>query len=128
MSPRPQSDAGFTLMEVIVALVVVSLGIAAYTMSQRNAYRAAARVKNFETTVAAARSHLENVGKDSSLSGGEFDGTYGNLTRWHLTVTALPDAKGNPLEPHASAYWIALDVSDRGGKHLFKLQTARSAP
>ncbi len=119
-----RKDTGFTLMEVLVALAIVGLGLAYYTRAMGDAYPSARSIKGYVATIATARSHLETVSRSAGIQAGEFSGTYPNRAVWHLTITELPNAQDPLRDSHEEAYWLALDVSDRSCKRLFKLPTA----
>lgn len=121
-----RSDAGFTLLEVIVALAIVSLALTAFTLSQRDAYRAEARLRNYDATLGVARSQLDRVVASDGLKAGEYTGSYDPQTFWRMTVSALPDPRSNTEQARGEAFWIELVVSNRQGQTIFKLQTAKA--
>ena len=124
---RPKtSDAGFGLVEAIVALAIASLALTALYRSLAGAFRAAARVQIHEAALVLARSHFDSLGSDGVLQVGKFSGSYVNGLQWRLNVSALATRTsrvGGPDRP----YWLVLEVFDRGGAVLLDLETAKMA-
>ncbi len=124
---RPHnSDAGFGLVEAIVALAIASLALTALYRSLSSAVRAAASVQEYAAAIVLARSHLDSLGSDDNLQPGATGGAYANGLPWRLNVTPLsnqlPDV-GSPFRP----YWLILNVLDRNRKPLLTLETAKVA-
>ncbi|WP_045835013.1 prepilin-type N-terminal cleavage/methylation domain-containing protein [Hyphomicrobium sp. 99] len=119
-------DAGFGLLEALVALVVVALALSALCQAIGNAYRASARTKSYAASIIAAQSQLSRLGIDEPLQSGSFAGTYSNNVRWRMTVTPLDkQVSDDAAPPDSRAYWVSLEVVDRRGKDVFVLQTAK---
>jgi prepilin-type N-terminal cleavage/methylation domain-containing protein len=124
MSRANDSDAGFGLIEAIVALAIASLALTALYRSLGGAVRAAASVQEYASAVVLARSHLDSLGSDGSLEPGATSGAYANGLQWRLNVaslTNLPPDVGSPFRP----YWLILNVLDRNRRPLLTLETAK---
>lgn len=128
MSRADGKDAGFGLLEALVALVIVALALSTFWATIGGAYRASQRAKSYAASIIAARSQLDRMGMDDPLQSGTFTGTYPNRVHWRMTVTPL-DKQGpeGAQPPNSPAYWISLEVLDRQGKDLFVLETAKVA-
>jgi len=113
-------DAGFTVVEVLVAFAIVTIVLAALYQTVAGAYRGYARVQVREQTLALARAHLEAVGIETPLQLGESTGTDATGVPWHLTVEPVETAsyKGR-------AFRVMLQALDRGGRSLLRLETFR---
>jgi type II secretion system protein I len=111
-------DAGFTVVEVLVAFAIVTIVLAALYQTVAGAYRGYARVQVREQTVVLARAQLEAVGIETPLQPGESTGTYATGVAWHLTVEPVETAsyKGR-------AFRVLLQALDRGGQSLLRLET-----
>ena len=112
-------DAGFTLVEVLVAFTIVTIVLAALYQAIAGAYRGYARAQVREQTLALARAQLEAVGIEGPLQSGESTGTYATGVVWHLTVEPAETSsyKGR-------AFRILLEALDhRGGQPLLRLET-----
>ena len=118
-------ESGFMLLEVIVAMAIAALALAAIYQSIGGGLRAAARVKTLQASVVHARSHLDALGGDGTLSAGNSSGVYETGIVWRLGVVDLSSKIGdaNTLRP----YWITLVVVDRAGVPLYKLESAKIA-
>ena len=118
-------EAGFVLLEVIVAMVIVSIALATLYQTVGGAFRAAGRVEALQATVVFARSQLDAVGSGGVLTPGTATGAYSNGIRWRLSIADLSTklAEANALHP----YWITLVATDKSGSPLLKLETAKIA-
>lgn len=124
MRKAASSDAGFGLIEAIVALAIASFALTALYQSIGSALHAAARVQVHDAALVYARSQLDTIGTDGRLQAGVSSGKYGNGLTWRMTVLNLatgPNASNNPSQP----FWIALDVFDLDGVSLLNLSTAK---
>src|SRR5258708_16682561 len=79
-------DAGFTVVEVIVAFAIVIVILAALYQAIAGAYRGYARAQVREQTLALARAQLEAVGIEGPLQPGESTGKYATGVAWRLAV------------------------------------------
>ena len=134
-----KAEAGFSLVEVIVALAIVALGLAAFSRAISGSYRAAQRTKLQEIAISHAQSHLDLLGVDEPLAGGQTAGKYSDNMPWRLTIAALtsgnrnrddPDAdpaQSRPAEQgdNARPFWVVLETFDLQGVALVKLETAK---
>lgn len=118
------SDAGFGIIEAIVALAIISFALPALYKAMAGAYKAEGRMKVHEAALVLARSQLDAVGSDGTIQPGTFSGTYENGLPWQLTVSALSD-NGSTGPAKSRPYWIVLEAYDRGGVRLLRFQTAK---
>jgi len=111
-------DAGFTLVEVIVAFTIVTMVLAALYYSIAGAYRGYAQAQVREQTLALARAHLEVIGLEEPLQAGESTGTYETGVMWRLAIEPVETAvhKGR-------AFRILLEALDHGGQPVLRLET-----
>lgn len=118
-------EQGFALLEMVVAMAIISLALATFYRTSGGAFRAASRVQTLQTTIVFARSQLDAVGSDGLLETGTTSGVYQNGVRWQLSVADLTNGlqTANALRP----YWITLIAKDRSGAPLIKLETAKVA-
>jgi general secretion pathway protein I len=111
-------EAGFTLVEVVVAFAIVTVILAALYQAIAGAYRGYARTQLREQTLALLRAQLEAVGTEEPLRPGERTGTYATGVAWRLTVE--PTETGSY---RGRAFRILLEALDPGGKSLLRLET-----
>ena len=88
---QDQASAGFTLIEVLVALIVLGLafGLAFNVLSE--APYGAAISRRQEAAVAVAQGVLERVGRDLPFTDGESSGDAGGY-HWRVDVSEGPGA------------------------------------
>jgi general secretion pathway protein I len=111
-------DAGFTVVEVIVAFAIVTIVLAALYQAISGAYRGYARAQVREQTLALARAQLEAIGIEQPLQPSESTGTYATGVTWRLAV--------EPVETAAyrgRAFRILLEALAPGDKPLLRLET-----
>jgi general secretion pathway protein I len=114
-----RNEAGFTLIEVMAALVIASLAIvvllqAGFTGAAENL--AAAR---YQQALSRAQSRLASFGPLTPIAPGTLSGDDGGGYRWRVDITALQTAK--PL----ALYGIS--VTESFGARSLVLRTERLA-
>ena len=96
---RPQR--GFTLLEVIVAVVIAALCLAALSQVFATGVRAAGTSSDYMRAMTLAQSLLAGVGVEKATSDGSESGrsSDGRLT-WTVTIVSEPTDEGeNPIRP-----------------------------
>ncbi|MTJ80627.1 MAG: prepilin-type N-terminal cleavage/methylation domain-containing protein [Telmatospirillum sp.] len=81
----PRQD-GFTLLEVLVALAIAGLAIAAMTGAVRDGLTAGWTAAGYQEGVARARSHLAALASDRVFAVGTLDGDDGGGYHWRTRV------------------------------------------
>ncbi|MCB8876970.1 type IV pilus modification PilV family protein [Acidisoma silvae] len=114
----PPADAGFTLLEVLVAFVIASLAFAVLAGAALDGMRSANLSGRYQEALARARSHLAAIGpspQPSDRQGDEGDGFH-----WHIRIVQLASAPvtlaqpgGNAGRPpvQASLYAVSVGIS-----------------
>lgn len=96
-----RQQQGFTLLEVIVAVVIAALCLAALSQVFATGVRAASTSSDYMRAMTLAQSLLAGVGVEKATSDGSESGTSsdGRLT-WTVTISPEPtDETENPLKP-----------------------------
>lgn len=96
-----RSQHGFTLLEVIVAVVIAALCLAALSQVFATGVRAASTSSDYMRAMTLAQSLLAGVGVEKAASDGSESGTSsdGRLA-WTVTISAEPtDEAENPIRP-----------------------------
>ena len=118
-----RDEAGFTLVEVVVAFAVVVLVLASIYHAVAGAYRGEARAQVRDQTLAQARAHLEAIGIEQPFELGETTGTYVTGMAWRLTITPV-----EALAYKGQAFRLVLEPLDHGGHPFFRLETFKLRP
>ena len=101
LKPTQRVQQGFTLLEVIVAVVIAALCLAALSQVFATGVRAASTSSDYMRAMTLAQSLLAGVGVEKATSDGSESGTSsdGRLT-WTVTISPEPtDEAENPLKP-----------------------------
>ncbi len=96
-----RTQQGFTLLEVIVAVVIAALCLAALSQVFATGVRAAGTSSDYMRAMTLAQSLLAGVGVEKATSDGSESGTSsdGRLT-WTVTISPEPtDEAENPIKP-----------------------------
>lgn len=106
----PRTDAGFTLMEVIVALVVFTGIVVALERGSALGWRAIRLAEMDKEALALARAKLAAAGVETPLNDALDEA--GDEGRFHWHVVASPyDASSQPQR--LAAFWVSAAVSWR---------------
>src|SRR5262249_29749291 len=111
-------NAGFTVVEVLVAFAIVTIVLAALYQTVAGAYRGYGGGQVGEQTLVLARAQLEAVGIEPPLQPGESTGTYATGVAWHLTVEPV-----ETVSYKGRAFRVLLQALDRGGRSILRLET-----
>lgn len=84
-----RAAAGFTLLEVVVALVIAGLALVVLFRAGGEGLFAVQAASRAEQAVERAQSHLAAVGRDVPLLAGESEGDDGGGYRWHLRIAPV---------------------------------------
>ncbi|HSN20794.1 MAG TPA: type II secretion system protein [Usitatibacter sp.] len=131
MRTRPRREDGFTLIEVVVAFVLLGLVLSTgFEIFSEGMTRAAA-LDERSRALEVARSHLEDAGAEEPVKPAIAQGEAQD-PRFHWTTAITPSTEGiDPAHPIPSAYAlyrIEVKVDWRGGDgkdHSFSLATLR---
>lgn len=96
--PRRRSPAhrrGFSLLEVMIALVIAGLALAAVFRASTETSQATSAAAHYQEAISRARSHLD--GTTASLVPGEQEGDDGGGYRWRVLVRAVDSTGKNDL-------------------------------
>ena len=125
-----EQQRGFTLLEAIIAFVVLAIGLTAMSVSFGLAARTDMQLQSHRTALALARSRLESAGITEQLAVGRRAGQNGEL-RWTETVTLVrvapelsapqnPAARQPNAPPAIAGFWVEVAVEANGG-HVARL-------
>ena len=115
-------DAGFTLIEVLVAFIIAGLALAVLAHAGLDGLRASSLSARYQEALARAQSHLAAIGdapQPSDRQGDEGDGYH-----WHVRI--VPLAASAIASGHATLLAVSVSVSwgDAPGRRV-QLDTER---
>jgi prepilin-type N-terminal cleavage/methylation domain-containing protein len=126
---RDTGPPGFTLVEILVALVIAAIGLQlAFEMMSGHARLLEGGVRE-RRAAELADSLLARVGTEITVQPGASSGSFDNAYHWHLQVTLMPRAAPD-LHPVVVAYDVVVEVLWSGWLHeqSVRLHTLKLAP
>lgn len=115
-SPNRCKDSGFTLVETLVALVMLTLGLAAVIQVFGGGFRGIRASELESAALHLAKQQLALTGAEIPLSPGQVQGTTANGLQWSVTVQPYRPPRAGlgqimPGEvPGVAAYWVVSEV------------------
>ena len=128
MGPTRRSQAGFTLIEVLLALAVAGLGLAAVFHFFGTSFQGQTRSQRTTQALLVAESKLAEVGVTFPLGTGRRRGRTGDGYAWVAEVGDYPPPDG--IDPGAlplRAFRITVSVTWNDGGEGVSLETLRLA-
>ncbi len=129
-SPMAKNNRGFTLIEIVVALLVLSIASAVIFEGFSVGFRNARTADDFAQAVLIAQSKLAPAGVSEPLSPGVTSGEEIDKYAWTVTVDPLDVATDDSATPsQLQPFFVAVDVvwSDGGTERTVSLSTLRLA-
>jgi type II secretory pathway pseudopilin PulG len=117
-------DSGFTVIEVLIAFICVSLGLVSVYTALALHYRQAGLAELHNSTLLYAESQLDAVGHSIPLVPGEFVGRYANGARWRLAINPI-EVGGQDAAPGPRPLKVEIDTFSPSGKALVRLVTVK---
>lgn len=114
MRPRPEGEAGFTLLEVLVAFVILTLVVTACLQVYSRSAEAEARARWSERSHALLRDRLAAFETIGLQPGQARQGQTGDGLTWTITASQPIIGNGNPASDRA-VIWITASVTDPAG-------------
>jgi general secretion pathway protein I len=124
-----QAEAGFTLLEVIVALAILALSLAVIFETLSNAIGRTAQSDAITHARLLAQSLLAQVGREIPTGVGETSGEDGHGHRWRIQQTLQGD-QGDRARRRFSVVEVSAEVlwGEGVSAHSITLTTLRLAP
>jgi general secretion pathway protein I len=94
---RAPADRGFTLLEVLIALVIAGVALGVLFHAGLAGLISTQAASHYEQAVARARSHLTLATHANPLVAGDWQGDDGGGFTWHLRVAPLTSTTVRPL-------------------------------
>lgn len=106
-------DNGFTLLEVLVALAILTVGLAAAYETLGVGLRATTAAERRRSAAALAENMLAELGRTRPLRDGASEGELGDGQRWRLVISPLNAADPESPLPVLAAHLVRLEVGPR---------------
>ncbi|MBU6462911.1 MAG: type II secretion system protein [Bradyrhizobium sp.] len=121
-----RKNAGFTLVEVIVALAMMSAGLTLLLSLVSNGLARAASARQMAEAGLLIQSLMDRIGPEFAVESSERSGEYPYGYRWHLKVSRYGDGKNGHGSP-VTLYAVSAEVewNDHGVERSYKLSTLR---
>ena len=107
-------DAGFTLLEVIVALAIASASIASLYQIYALGWRGERLAALDNAALQAARNQLASAGVETPLEAGSASGVSGDGISWSQDITPYAGETGTERSG-LTAFWVSVRVGWREG-------------
>jgi general secretion pathway protein I len=128
---RSKAEAGFTLLEVVVAVAIAGLALVGMFQAGSAGLFAVDTAARAEEALQRAQSHLAAVGRDAALIEGDASGDDGGGYRWRLQVQPAAQRQGvgadgvTPQNTTLFSVEIAISWQSRGHQRAVVLRTLR---
>ena len=109
--PREQaSERGFTLIEILVAFVIVALALGALLQVFATGLRSSSAAENYTIATLLADSKLAGMGIVEPLEEGDQSGEFDNGFRWATTVRAYESGEPTLAPGAIQAFEVSVTV------------------
>ena len=112
-------DAGFTLLEVIVALAILGIGVTVIMELFSGGLRLGRASQEYTRAMNFASLKMEEIAVRNSVEEGEDEGEFDDTFRWKVgveKVDILPGDKGTEFKPPAELYHVRVSVLWKSGE------------
>lgn len=130
--PVSRRDAGFTLLEVMVATAIAALALVALFQAGSAGLLTVGEATRVEAAVDRAQSRLAEFADTGAIAPGEREGDDGDGFHWRMTarpIASQPAGAPDQTRAPTSLYDIAVIISWGAGRHQrsIMLETERIA-
>ncbi|MCL4766558.1 MAG: prepilin-type N-terminal cleavage/methylation domain-containing protein [Hyphomicrobiaceae bacterium] len=108
-----RQEDGFTLIEIIVAIVVLSSVVVALLEGLSLGWRGARTAEMELAALSVAKARLASAGIETPLQEGRWTGTAADGFRWVVTAVREPAQDAPAAAP--ARYWVTVEVAWRAG-------------
>lgn len=132
MFGEPRPAAGFTLLEVVIAVAIAGLALVGLFQAGSTGLFAVDSAAQAEEALQRAQSHLAAVGRDAALVEGDQSGDDGGGFRWRLIVVPMAerpaDAAGGGVNAQSNKLYsveVSIGWQSHGHQRAVVLRTLR---
>lgn len=109
---RPELQAGFSLLEVLVAFVIMGLVVTAILQLVGNSLRSVVLADEYSYAVQIAESKMASVGHIIPIAMGSHTGTLQDKFNWNITIqNSSISPSDNPSILRAYPYLIRINIT-----------------
>lgn len=101
---------GFSLLEVLVAFVILSISLGVLLQVFATGLRNAGTADDYTQATLYAESILAAIGRETPLSEGQHSGPINDRFSWRSTVAPYTDDMPDPEKTHVRAYRVEVEV------------------
>jgi general secretion pathway protein I len=116
-----RDQAGFTLLEVLVAFVIASMALAVLFQGATEGLHGTDLAAHYQEALARAQSRMASLGRDLPVQDGDHQGEDGDGFHWHTRIstiaTAPLSAQGTGQSPRAALHGVEVTISWQGDGH-----------
>ena len=123
---EPRDDSGFALVEVLVALVITTLGLVAVYSALSGHFQQTANIALRQSTFAYVSSQLDATGSSATLEFGTVSGTYPNGASWRQMAFEFPAVAGAQSFP-ARPVMVVIEAYDKSKKLIARVKSVQFA-
>lgn len=117
MASRPETSRGFTLIEVLIAFLILAFSLGALLTLFSGSLRSVSLGEDYAHAIALARSELARIDADGIVGSGIQAGETEDGYRWSMEAAPMPDqgsprtgeTKFEPMAVNVTVSWGALD-------------------
>ena len=113
--PHNSDAGGYTLIEVIIAFVILALTLCAVFEVFSTGLRAASDADAYSTATVLAQSRLATLASDEALAVGETSGDLEGGFKWHASVAPYRNGESEIMDPF-SVIPLLLTMTVRWGR------------
>ncbi len=111
-------EAGFTLLEVIVALAILGIGLTVIIELFSGGLRLGRVSQEYTKAMNYASLKMEEIATRNTVEEGEDEGEFDDTYRWKVgveRVDILPGDKGTEFKPPAEFYHVRVNITWKSG-------------
>jgi general secretion pathway protein I len=126
---RPDGEAGFTVVEIVVALTILALALGVLLNVMSNSVRQTGRAETIAEAGSLAQSLLAEIGRELPLRNGQMTGQSDHGFRWRVQIDPYGDGTDRREWPVA-AHQVSAEVfwTDGLQERTLVLTTLRLGP
>ncbi|HXH03631.1 MAG TPA: type II secretion system protein [Candidatus Competibacteraceae bacterium] len=120
-------ERGFTLLEVLVAFVILSLSLGVLMQVFSSGLNGVALAEEYSRATLYGESLLATLGREAPLAEGELSGELNEPYRWRASISRYQEENWPPQELEVAVYRVVLQVywPSAEGERAITLETLR---